>query len=789
MIMSPLLSLGSGLILGGVGMDCAPGMDVLLLIAGTLTTVAVVGPGGQEKRIKVGKHHDAGGNRTVFTLGIGDETVTLDPGKPWIKADQHKWVTRGLMDPPQSYHVLPNGTVDINGEKISPEDPEGIAKLEHEFKKRYAAPVAPRTPAVSPGGPAISKSAMAQTSGKVRFKVKLDHLGHLMIACARGAEQMETGLRGFQALIQNGLMLKPQSIRVDPLQRAIEIDEVRFECTEAGARQLEETLNSRYAPVLKAEGEDAIDIKENPASSTGFDIHFVTSHSGVRFEIKGHLSQEKLDLLQDPAKCELLRPGIVLRLSPPYLLIRQKRPDGGEERIAQLPDVHYRRVSAVQLQQVFNHPHVRKSSGKAGLETVPVAQAHAADLLELRLVRNPQSQPLLWLECVTTAGGSPEGKAFTHHNLADLNVRGIFLPHLDVNLSLDNRTLSVLDQQTHQEDTLTFDSHSDDEQLAKASRLLTAALKPPTAWPTEPQLESMSMPPAAAPAAPKADAGPLSPVHVLEPTPTPAVAAASDGQTTPVRNEAGAVSGGPGSITGSPEKQTGAAGPDAALTVNAAVETKEVPNESSLGPGEAPESPTPLGSLPGATRLAAFAETDPVRINTEVFRCLGPRLGLAVQDVRLSLPRVFADRRFEVVSFSHPEITSVLELRSEDFFGFYLSHVNDDNILFVYACKGKHLEWGPKRCLLQSSFTTEANEFKGSALLGMAEDRNRDFVFVVRPEYKEWVKPHEQQYAEAHAHFVALHDFVANQDEYSLIWPEPLRPPSPSEASQPPGPS
>ena len=170
-------------------------------------------------------------------------------------------------------------------------------------------------------------------------------------------------------------MLKPGSIHLDPLLRFVEIDGARFESNESGARQLEETLNGKYAPVLKASHESAIEIKDNPASPTGFDIHFVTVRVGARFDVKGHLTQEQLDVLQDPAKCDLLQPGIVLRLSPPHLLARKKRPDGGEERIAGIPDVHYLRVNALELEQFFNHPLIRQR-GATAEEVLQAADEH-----------------------------------------------------------------------------------------------------------------------------------------------------------------------------------------------------------------------------------------------------------------------------------------------------------------------------------------------------------------------------------------------------------------------------
>src|SRR5580765_3409831 len=332
---------------------------ICLILAVGVALVGVVST-AQRPRVKAGKQNDAEGNAKVFTLSLGEETVMLDPNKPWIHADRYKWVTRGLIEEPQSFHVLPDGTAEINGEKIRLSDPEGIVKLEFEINKHHAATVSHKPPPTAP-------SAAPPTHGpsllKVRFKVRLDHLGHLMIGCLQGVERMETGLRGLATLIQNGVMLKPANLHVDPLQRGIEIDGVRFECSEAGARQLEEALNARYAPTLKIGQENAVEIRDNPASPTGFDIHFVTVRVGARFDVKGHLTQEQLDVLHSPAKCNLLQPGIVLRISPTHLLVRRKRPDGGEGRIPEMPDVNYLRATSQQLQQFFNHPVIRKTGG------------------------------------------------------------------------------------------------------------------------------------------------------------------------------------------------------------------------------------------------------------------------------------------------------------------------------------------------------------------------------------------------------------------------------------------
>lgn len=367
--------------------------------------------------------------------------------------------------------------MEINGEKINVSDTEGTLKLEHEINKSHAAPLAAHDILAATMAHKPAAAPVTTGSGKIQFKVKLDHLGHLMIECVRGQEKVETGLRGLQVLVTNGLMIAPKDVHVDPLQRAVEIDGVRYEANEAGAHQLETALNTKYAAPLQAEGEGVIMIKENPAAPAGFDICFVTYHSGMRMEVKGHLSQEKLDILQDPARCDLLQPDVEFRMSPPDLLIRRKHPDGGEEHIPDLPDIQYRRTTVAELQRIFNHPQIRRTKQAVGQPLPVPAKPPSAELKELKLTHNPANRLLLWLECMTQGSGAKEGKALTHHNIADLQHRGVFQSHLDVVLSLDNQNLSILNKETHQEETIHLNPNSPDEDLQKASQLLTAALK------------------------------------------------------------------------------------------------------------------------------------------------------------------------------------------------------------------------------------------------------------------------------------------------------------------------
>jgi hypothetical protein len=704
-------------------------------------------------KITANKHHDAEGRPKVFTLTLGHETVTLDPGKTWIKADAFKWVTRGLMEEPQSFHVLADGTVDVNGEKIGLLDHDGQTKLEHEMNKRHTPPVATKAPAAVSSR--VAAVAQAPRSDHVQFKIKIDHLGHLMVECHRGSERVETGVRGLPGLIQNGLMLKPKILHVDPLLRAVEIDGVRFECNEAGAQQLEAALNARYSPRLQSEGDAAVEVKENPAASTGFDIRFFTVRAGARFEIKGHLSQDNLDILQDTNRCGLLKAGIVLRLSPPFLLMRRRRHDGSEEKIPELPDIQYRHIAAHQLQKILNHPLIRRAGGAASPDTETLPGESSKEIVAMQLERNPHNKSLLWLKCLTNQGGA-EGKAFTHHNVADLQHAGVFRPELDVTLSLDHRTLGILNKTTNQEEKITVDINSADEDLAKASEMLTAALKPPTSKPTRSGVE---LKPSSEPPDGMAE-------NVRQASRMPVQEAPR------LTTDAAAMPGPPSNHIPAEQTSPVAESHIEAPSPSASEASKtRVLEPTTVAPPQV-EQPKPEDPPLDAAVLALFKETDPLRINLEVFQRLTQRLELPVQDLALSLERVFENRRFQVVSSTHPEVTSILELRSSEFTGFYLSHVSERKVLLVYARDGKHIQWGTIKCELQASVASEPDEFRGSALLGLAINRAGHFVFVVTPEYNNWSKSRAKTYEEAEVHFATVKEIAAAPGDYSLIWPE-----------------
>ena len=115
-----------------------------------LTMLGVVAVTGDSALVKVGTLRDSIGRPKGFTLNLGGEIVVLHPGIPWAQVDKFKWGARGLVDEPNLFRVLPNGSVEINGETISLGDPSGPERLQHEINKRHAVSVAQIAPASVP---------------------------------------------------------------------------------------------------------------------------------------------------------------------------------------------------------------------------------------------------------------------------------------------------------------------------------------------------------------------------------------------------------------------------------------------------------------------------------------------------------------------------------------------------------------------------------------------------------------------------------------------------------------
>lgn len=689
-----------------------------LLVAGCLAgTVLTDAP---RPRVTASVETGLDGKPNGFALTLGDERTLLEPGKTWVQTDHHKWVTRGIIEPPQSFGVRPDGSVDLNGEHFDPSSPDAVPTLTEQINKRHL-PTSAEKPK-----PVATRKSPAARSGRVEYRVHLDPLGHLLITATRGAESTETGLRGLTHLAAEGWLRRPGQFHLDPLQRYVEIDGERFECNQAGAEALGALLNSRYVPPVSAASGQAIEVRENAASSTGFDIHFWIHRAGTRFEIKGHLSQDKLDILQDHDRCDLIQPGVILRLSPPFLYLRRRRPDGIEEPLPGLPDVKYRGMPAADLQRILNHPLIRKQGAPATTGEESSDEGLPSDIAEIRVTRHAADHRQLWLDLVRLNGGQLT-RALTRHNLDELAGQGLFRPGEAVSMSIDNLELHVQSESSGAHERLRLDATTADDELQRAGHLLTAALRKPT-----PVARTVN--------APESDS------EVAIPPPTP-----------------------PPPLSSPPPRSTQPPSPSIPVA-EAARRPSPPPPPPKPSPSSPPSDRGEEDDLDDATR-ARFADTDPQHVSIGVFEQLAHRVGWPVQDLLLSLPRVFSDRRFQVLPFGDGEVRSVLELRSETFYGFYLTHLGPANIDLVYACRGTHIEWGLTKCVLQPGVGAESVEFRGPALRGLAQDARNDFVFLVTPKYLAWVQPYAKACAEACAHFLTVGEWARRRTEFPLIWP------------------
>jgi hypothetical protein len=314
---------------------------------------------------------------------------------------------------------------------------------------------------------------------------------------------------------------------------------------------------------------------------------------------------------------------------------------------------------------------------------------------------------------------------------------GVFRPNLEVSLSLNNQRLDVLNRESGSEECITLGPDSADEVLARASQLLTASLKPVAPRPAD---AGSTEPPAtddlfteALPDAAQADA--VVPSSVLA-------------QVAPLAESDIAAGTSPFSEPGSVADAGGAeaAEPGEPPPVVAAAEDQAIPE--------------------------LFTRATPLEAILGVFARLAQSTGIAIQETLLSLPPVFEDRRFEILPFEDHAVESVLELRSDVFSGFYLAHLHPDEVLLVYASRGRHIEFGPRRCELQPASSAETDEFHGAGLLGLAQDGEGNFVFIVTPDYQAWAQARARVYLEASARFLTPAELLAAEGELVPIWPD-----------------
>lgn len=336
---------------------------------------------------------------TLLTMSLGDETIELLPLRNWGQLDVHKWGPRGkLPGTPAGLEVTPDH-VKIAGETVAIADPEATRKLEKLFNEwlelENTGLELARQKAQRHAEPARGPVARGPRQQALRFRVEVDKRGQVHILCVRGAELVASAglsIPGLTGLANQGLMRKPRGLDVGALHDWIELDGelFSFEHGNNDAARLEELLNKQYLPLGGGSSARDILLFANAASPTGFDIQFPVTLGGVQESRRRTFNDAALELLQEPVRCGLLQPGIILKISPPTLIIKRKTPEGGEDylqkdetNVVTLADdseqrrlidlsrpVNYTHLNVVELTAVFNHPAInRHSSAPVGATT------------------------------------------------------------------------------------------------------------------------------------------------------------------------------------------------------------------------------------------------------------------------------------------------------------------------------------------------------------------------------------------------------------------------------------
>jgi hypothetical protein len=345
----------------------------------------------------------------VFTMTLGSETIELLPFKNWGQLDAYKWGMRGrLPGTPAGLDITPDH-VKLLGETVPTNDPEGCAKLEKVFNEwlvleRENLELA-RKKAHPKQAPAPAAASGPGEPEAMHFRVERDKGGQVHIQCLQGKEPVAAiglNLPGFTGLFSSGIMRKPHSMQVGVLHDWVELDGVlfSFERDHNDTGKLEKALNEKYLPeTAVGRGKDIV-FFTNAASSTGFDIQFPVRTAGVTDNRKRALNEDSLALLQDPNACGVLHKGVVIKLTRPCLVFKQKTLDGGERYFDRSPEntvtiksdegrekvidlsqpVNYLRLGPVELTAVFNHPSINQHSQAAPPAGTP-AEARAQPTL------------------------------------------------------------------------------------------------------------------------------------------------------------------------------------------------------------------------------------------------------------------------------------------------------------------------------------------------------------------------------------------------------------------------
>jgi hypothetical protein len=369
---------------------------------------------------------------TVFTMSLGAETIELWPFKNWGQLDVHKWCVRGRLPAVPAGLEVTSDHIKIAGESVSVTDAAACSKLEKAVNEWLAVEKGTLELAKKKSQPKPN-AVSAQPSSRpeeqpLRYIVEMDHENQVHIKCVQGKESLaEIGLNipGWNSLANQGLLRKPSSLSVGALHDWVELDGelYSFEKGQNDSARLEKVLNEKYlSSAALGKGKDVV-VFTNAASSTGFDIQFAVTVGGVPDKRRRPLNEETLDLLQDHNRCGVLHKNLVVKLTRPTLIFKQKTPDGGEKYLERSPEnvvnvtgddgtqkaidlsqpVNYLHLSAVELTAVFNHPAINQHSKAAPQEDErPVATLTASP---------PKAEPVASVPALPRQSPPPEPPA------------------------------------------------------------------------------------------------------------------------------------------------------------------------------------------------------------------------------------------------------------------------------------------------------------------------------------------------------------------------------------------
>jgi hypothetical protein len=177
---------------------------------------------------------------------------------------------------------------------------------------------------------------------RLHFDVEMDKIGQVHIRCIAGKETVATiGLTvaGFQSLVNQRLLRKPDSLKVGVLHDWVELEGVvySFQNENNDGTKLARALNENFLAASALHHGESVVVFENAANATGLELQFAARVGGLPDHQRRALDQATLELLQDPDRCGLLQPGIVVKFAPPYVTFKRRTADGGEEYLCREP--------------------------------------------------------------------------------------------------------------------------------------------------------------------------------------------------------------------------------------------------------------------------------------------------------------------------------------------------------------------------------------------------------------------------------------------------------------------